>query len=92
MPDVYDNLLLIANVYLMCVNTSFNLRCPNFIIHLVYCIELDFHSFHLKNKPLHIKDSKDSKMGSISNSLLFDTNIYLRFTRTVILKKISLQI
>jgi len=53
-------------------------------MHLVYCIELDFH---LKNKPLHIKYSKDSKMGSISNSLLFVTNIYLRFTRIVKLKK-----
>jgi len=59
----------LVNVNFSSANRSFNLRCPNLIMHLAYCIDLDFHSFH------HVKDIK---MGSISNSLLFVTDIYLR--------------
>jgi hypothetical protein len=77
MPDV--------NANFSSVNTSFNLRYLNLIMHLAYCIDLDFHSFHLTKVSLHIKDSK---MRSISNSLLFVTDIYLRFIRKVKLKKI----
>ena len=39
--------LLFANVNFLSVNTSFNLRCPNLIMHLTYCIDLNFHSLFL---------------------------------------------
>jgi hypothetical protein len=38
---------LFANANFFSVNTSFNLRCPNLIMHLAYCIDLNFHSLFL---------------------------------------------
>jgi uncharacterized membrane protein YadS len=75
---------LFANVNFSSVSTSFNLRCPNFIIHFLYCIDLDFHSLHLTKVYLHIKDSKSQ---DVKHFKFFVTHIYLRLISKVKLKK-----
>jgi len=73
---------LSANVNFSNVNISFNLRCPNLIIHFLYC--MDFHNLHLIKVYLHIKDSKSQ---DVKHFKFFVTHIYLRLIRKVKLKK-----